>query len=283
MFKQFFHKSAKSPTQEKSFISSPTGTAGKRAYAIGDVHGRLDLLNDLLAQIEQDNATRSVKETVIVFLGDLIDRGPNSRGVIDRLKNTPPDFAKCIFIMGNHEEALVKGLTGSPHLLQPWLKHGGLACAESYGIDIGSIYSQPDDVVEHVLMSAVPESHIKFMQNFYDCVRFGDYLFVHAGVRPNVPIDEQSSRDLKWIRGEFLESDENFGCVVVHGHSINEEIVEKHNRIGIDTGAYKSGILTAVRIEDTEISFLQARGETTSSSGAIKNGNLDPFTIDSHK
>lgn len=238
----------------------PKGSPGKRVYAIGDVHGRLDLLNDLLTQIEEDNARRSASKTSIIFLGDLIDRGPDSRGVIDRLMTEPPTMAKCYFLMGNHEEALVRGLSGEPRLLAPWLNHGGLACVESYGVDIGTVHGQPDHVIEHVLMSAIPQSHINFMRGFLDSIRFGDYLFAHAGVRPDVPIDDQSSRDLKWIRKEFLESEADFGCIVVHGHSITETVSERSNRIGIDTGAYRSGILTALRIEGAERSWLQTSG-----------------------
>ena len=281
MLKRFFQSSDKSNQNRPK--PPPTGTVGKRAYAIGDVHGRLDLLDMLLDKISQDNIERAPKETLIVFLGDLIDRGPDSRGVIERLKDNPPTFAKCVFIMGNHEEALVKGLTGSPHLLPAWLTHGGMACAQSYGVDIGTIHGQPADIVEHILISAIPADHIEFMKEFYDCVRYGDYLFTHAGVRPNVPIDEQSGKDLKWIRDEFLNSNEDFGCVVVHGHSINETVVEKHNRIGIDTGAYQSGILTAVRLEDSEKSFLQVHAKTDGMLSHVKNGNLDPFILDSHK
>ena len=238
----------------------PRGTPGKRVYAIGDVHGRLDLLEDLLGQIEEDNALRTRCDTSIIFLGDLIDRGPDSRGVIERLLTEPPAIAKCYFLMGNHEEALVRGLSGEPRLLAPWLNHGGLACVESYGVDIGTVHGQPDHVIEHVLMSAIPQSHIDFMRGFLDSIRFGDYLFAHAGVRPDVPISDQSSRDLKWIRKEFLESEADFGCIVVHGHSIANAVSERPNRIGIDTGAYRSGVLTALRVEGAERSWLQTNG-----------------------
>ncbi|MEM7663897.1 MAG: metallophosphoesterase [Pseudomonadota bacterium] len=258
------------------------GSREKRAYVIGDVHGRLDLLNDLLQLIEEDNDRRENKETIIVFLGDLIDRGPDSRGVIDLLSTAPPSFAKCYFIKGNHEDVLVRGLEGEPRLLTPWLKFGGQACAQSYGVDIGAIHGQEEHVIEHVLLSAIPAAHINFMKNFYESIRFGDYLFVHAGLRPNVPLEQQSAKDMMGIRKEFLESDADFGCVVVHGHSVSDAVVIKDNRIGIDTGAYATGVLTALRIEDDDRSVIQTSGPADPAF-ALEDVEANPlFTDNSH-
>lgn len=252
MFKRF---------NKKITRETAKGPDGQRAYVIGDIHGRLDLLNNLLDKIKTDDAEREPAKTSIVFLGDLIDRGPDSKGVVERLLMCPPNFARCLFISGNHEDTLVRGLMGENRLLKAWLKFGGLECAQSYGVDIGAIHGREADVIEHVLLSAIPLSHINFLQSFHESVRFGDYLFVHAGLRPNVPLKRQSARDMLWIRDEFLNSDADFGCIVVHGHTVNGTVVLKENRIGIDTGAYASGILTALRIEGAKTSIIQSTGE----------------------
>ncbi|WP_040500451.1 metallophosphoesterase family protein [Henriciella marina] len=249
-----------SKTVDKSVDTHrPSAPAGKRAYAIGDVHGRLDLLNDLLAQIEDDIAGRRPKQTHIIFLGDLIDRGPHSRHVVERLIDYAPSNASCHFLMGNHEEVLVRGLRGEPHLLDGWIQHGGDTTAESYGVDAAYLRSQGDDALEHALLSAIPESHIRFMAGFLDSIQFGDYLLVHAGIRPGTPLDDQSPSDMRWIRKEFLESTRQHGSMIVHGHSVEEKIMPRSNRIGLDTGAYRTGILSAVRLEGDQADFIQSR------------------------
>jgi serine/threonine protein phosphatase 1 len=239
---------------------SPRGSPGKRCYAIGDVHGRLDLLDDLLVQIRQHHATRPGKEGIVVFLGDVIDRGPDSKGVVERLRHLPDLGARVLMIKGNHEEMLVRGLGGQPDVLRSWLDNGGYACARSYGVEIGQLLDQPVDVLEYVLASAVPRAHLSFLSGFLDSARFGDYLLVHAGIRPGVPVHEQSPQDLRWIRTGFLESSADHGCVVVHGHSISLEVEERSNRIGVDTGAYQTGVLTAIWMEDDQHGYLKAIG-----------------------
>ncbi|MDJ0922039.1 MAG: metallophosphoesterase family protein [Henriciella sp.] len=238
----------------------PQGTNGKRVYAIGDVHGRLDVLDELLDQINSHAQTASRVETHLIFLGDLIDRGPQSRGVVERVMDPISGIDKVHFILGNHEEALVRGLSGEPNLLKSWLTHGGYDTAESYGVERGLLIEKPDDVLEHLLSSAIPPAHLKFMGGFLDSIRFGDYLFVHAGVRPGIPLTRQWPQDLRWIRDEFLDSDADFGAVVVHGHTIAEAITEKSNRIGLDTGAYSTGKLSAVWIEGKDRGYLQVSG-----------------------
>lgn len=248
--------------RSKSELATGTaeGSPGKRAYVIGDVHGRLDLLETLLLEIENDLVGREMKDNLIVFLGDLIDRGPDSKSVIDKLLHYNPSFAQVFFIGGNHEDTLVRALRGDNHLLASWLRFGGLECAESYGVDGGILQSQPTHIIERVLLAAIPNSHLQFMENFYESIQFGDYLFVHAGLRPNVPLAQQSATDMKYIRSEFLESDFDFGCIVVHGHTITRDVDFRNNRIGIDTGAYATGVLTALRIEGRERSILQTKG-----------------------
>jgi serine/threonine protein phosphatase 1 len=235
------------------------GSPGKRCYAIGDVHGRLDLLDDLLRAIEADHQSRPRKEAIVVMMGDLIDRGPDSRGVVQRLKDRPPSFAKLYCILGNHEEALVRGLSGEGRLLPGWLEHGGYDCAKSYGVRIGDLFGRDEGYVEDALRDAVPEAHVRFLAGFVDSLRFGDYLLVHAGIRPGVPLSLQRGQDLRWIREEFLTSSADHGFVVVHGHTIAPDPEVRPNRIGVDTGAYKTGVLTALRIEDDELGFLQAK------------------------
>lgn len=239
--------------------SRASAPPGKRAYAIGDVHGRLDLLEDILQQIERDISERPTKSNHIIFLGDLIDRGPSSRGVIERLIDYHPANIKCHFIMGNHEEVLVRGLRGEPAQLDNWLRHGGDATAQSYGVDQAYLRRQGTEALEYALLSAIPDRHIEFMAGFLDRIQFGDYLMVHAGVRPGTPIADQQPSDLRWIRREFLDSQADHGFVIVHGHTVEPEISNRSNRIGIDTGAYDTGVLTAVRLEGEGVCFLQAR------------------------
>ena len=217
------------------------------------------MLDDLLAQIEDDIAARSPKQTHIIFLGDLIDRGPHSRSVIERLIDFAPANASCHFLMGNHEEVLVRGLRGEANLLDGWIQHGGDATAESYGVDAVYLRSQGQGALEHALLSAIPERHIRFMAGFLDSIQFGDYLLVHAGIRPGTPLADQSPSDMRWIRKDFLESTREHGSVIVHGHSVEEGIMQRSNRIGLDTGAYRTGILSAVRLENDQADFLQAR------------------------
>lgn len=235
------------------------GPPGVRAYAIGDVHGRLDLLRDLVARIERDDAARPPAKTYLVFLGDLVDRGPDSKGVVEYLLHFDPRFAQPVFLKGNHEEFLLRVLAGEDDVVLDWLPYGGYECAESYGVDRRWILNATPAGIVKRLQEAVPESHRTFLEGMADTFRFGDYLFVHAGIRPGVPVREQIAKDLRWIREGFLESRADHGLVVVHGHTIVEDPEEHPNRIAIDTGAYRSGVLTAVGLEGAARWFIQAR------------------------
>jgi serine/threonine protein phosphatase 1 len=232
------------------------GKSGCRAYAVGDIHGRLDLLDIMLRRIEEDRSKRPLKKTYIIFLGDLIDRGPDSAGVVERLRHYRPRDATPIFLGGNHEEVLLRILAGERGILPNWLKFGGAECAESYGISAAALRHLEEGMAIKRLQSGFPPLHREFLQGFADTFRFGDYLFVHAGIRPGVAIDRQTQADLRWIRDPFLTDSKEHGCMVVHGHTIVEEVEERPNRIGIDTGAYQSGVLTALAVEDERRWFL---------------------------
>jgi serine/threonine protein phosphatase 1 len=238
-----------------------SGPPGKRLYAVGDVHGRLDLALELLELIARDAWGRD-REILLVFLGDLIDRGPNSRGVLELARGQPLSGARTLCLKGNHEEMFARGLGGEASVLPQWLDYGGYECAQSYGVEVGALFGRSPEELEATLLQAVPASHIRFAQDLPDSIRFGDYVLAHAGVRPGVKLEDQTPRDLRWIREGFLESEADFGFRVVHGHSISLQVEERANRICVDTGAYMSGVLTACWIDGAEVGFLQARDRT---------------------
>jgi serine/threonine protein phosphatase 1 len=237
------------------------GAADARAYAIGDIHGRLDLLDRLLALIEADAAGRPRRRTFLIFLGDLIDRGPSSKGVVERLRTLRPEWAKPVFLAGNHEEVMQRVLAGEEGVLPSWLKFGGAECLESYGIDPEALKRLDETVAIRKVQAGIPRAHAEFLAGFGDTFRFGDYLFVHAGIRPGLPVEHQQVKDLRWIRDPFLSDAKEHGFVVVHGHTITDAVEERGNRIGIDTGAYVSGRLTAIAIEDERRWYLSTGGE----------------------
>jgi len=237
--------------------SGPSVPEGHRVYAIGDVHGRDDLLGELLARIEADNDERPRARTHIVFLGDLIDRGPQSREVIERLSSYAPAGMTPVFLIGNHEEVLIRLLAGEHGFVESWLRFGGAQCLRSYGVDPAPLSHMASSRAAAIVAKAIPAAHADFLRSFADTFRIGDYLFVHAGIRPGVALDDQVQSDLRWIRRPFLETSDDHGFLVVHGHTIKDRIDVRHNRIGIDTGAYRSGILTAIGAGGTEQWFLQ--------------------------
>ena len=230
----------------------PSGAPGARAYVVGDVHGCLDELNQLLAQIEADLASRPSDRTFLVFVGDFIDRGPDSAGVLERLRTYQHPGITPVFLAGNHEEYFLRVLGGEQGVIDMWLRYGGKECAQSYGLDVDRLFLSGEAEASALLRAAVPASHLHFLESMGDTFRFGDYLIVHAGIRPGVSLERQSRADLRWIREPFLQDRGDHGFVVVHGHTIVDEVEERPNRIGIDTGAYRSGILTALVLEGTE-------------------------------
>lgn len=242
------------------------GAEGYRAYAIGDVHGRLDLLIALLESIQRDHAERAGDAALLlVFLGDLIDRGPDSRGVVELVRSGPIEGARTIALCGNHEEVLLRLLDGEPGLLQQWLSFGGEACLASYGCNPRDWSGLPEAEALRRLREVIPSEHQTFLAGLADTFSFGDYLFVHAGIRPGVTLQHQAPRDLRWIRGAFLDDPRDHGVTVVHGHTITKEVDVRPNRIGIDTGAYHFGVLTALGVEGDQHWFIQERNvvETT--------------------
>jgi len=250
------------------------GPQGHRAYAVGDIHGRLDLLDEILDRIERDNARRKAATVSLVFLGDLIDRGPQSAGVVDRLRTYRPDFAEPLFLMGNHEEVLLRIVAGEMEVLPDWLRFGGAECARSYGVDPNELESSDPASALRLLRRAIPKEHLKFLAGFADTASFGGYLFVHAGIRPGVSIEQQSAQDLRWIRGAFLDDDTDHGCVVVHGHTISADVDERPNRVGLDTGACWTGVLTAMGLEGSERWFLQTAGSSQQASAIARVANV---------
>lgn len=239
--------------------SRPSGPDGQRAYVIGDIHGRADLLGRLLEEIHRDVETLPQQKTLLVFLGDLIDRGPNSAEVVERLRTYRRSGIRAVFLLGNHEEVLLRIVAGEGQLIPSWLGFGGAQCLRSYGADPQQIALLDDMAAIAAIQRVIPASHIEFLQTFVDTCRFGDYLFVHAGIRPGIGLEHQRQSDLRWIREPFLRDDSDHGFVVVHGHTISHEIDEQPNRIGIDTGAFATGVLTALVIEGPHRRYIDTR------------------------
>ena len=245
------------PTPRRSRL--PSGARGQRAYVIGDIHGRLDLLEQLLGQINSDLKARPARRSLLVFVGDLIDRGPQSAQVIERLRTFRRHGMRAIFLLGNHEEVLLRILKGDSALIQKWRWFGGTECLKSYGVDTDRLGKLSSAEALAEIRRAIPTKHVDFLESFLDTCRFGDYLFVHAGIRPGVELERQTQTDLRWIREPFLLDETDHGFTVVHGHTISTQVEERANRIGIDTGAYRTGVLTALVIDGSERRFIDTR------------------------
>lgn len=240
---------------------------GRRFYAIGDIHGHLDLLDGLLTRIRDDELERGQPKGELIFLGDLINRGPRSAQVIDRLIKLKADRPETRFLLGNHEELFLTALSGNREAIRFFDRIGGAETILSYGITRQAYEAANYLELAAMLQSAVPLSHKRFLESFEDMIVEGDYVFVHAGVRPGVPLEKQRAGDLRWIREEFLRESEKHaspaipGMVVVHGHTIFENIAEHPGRIGLDTGAYRSGILSAMAFEGDKRWIIQEIAE----------------------
>jgi len=246
---------------------SPNGARGHRAYVVGDIHGRLDLLDELLGSIEGDLAARPARKALLVFVGDLIDRGPQSAEVVERLRTYRRSGVRTVFLLGNHEEVLLRILRGDAGLVRKWCSFGGAECLKSYGVDSKSLARLPGTEAVEVIREAIPKEHVAFLESFDDTCRFGDYLFVHAGIRPGIELERQSQTDLRWIREPFLLDDTDHGFTVVHGHTITTDVEERGNRIGIDTGAYRTGVLTALVIDGPDRRLLVTGATTAVEAG----------------
>ena len=233
----------------------PCAPTGRRIYAIGDVHGRADLLSKLFMRIDDDLKARPTADSVQIFLGDYIDRGPNSRQVVDLLIARRLEH-DVICLKGNHEDYALQFLS-DPAVLNQWKKIGGLNTLLSYGVTpTRRDNPQSQHEVAIALDQAIPDSHRRFFQGLGLSFTCGDFFFAHAGVRPGIPLREQSQQDLLWIREDFLLHEEDFGKVVVHGHTPAREPDIRPNRINIDTGAYATGRLTCLVLEGDQMSFL---------------------------
>lgn len=232
---------------------------GQRVYAIGDIHGRADLLTRIRELIAEDLQRSPASDACIVLLGDYVDRGPDSKGVLDQL--TTVSFpARLVALRGNHEAMLLEFLD-RPQTGELWLRNGGIETLYSYGVEcdrrrLGTGFSEAADRFR----AALPEAHMAFLRRLPSSLAIGDYFFCHAGVRPGVPLDDQSEQDLIWIRGEFLASQADFGKVVVHGHNAAVAPEIRSNRISVDTGAYITHVLTCLVLQGPEHRFLQTEG-----------------------
>lgn len=262
-------------TLRNLFRTEPAATlaavpAGERVYAVGDIHGRLDLFSEMIRAIEQDDAARRPARTTVILLGDLIDRGPDSAGVVAAARDWQRR-RKVRIIAGNHEEMLLLSLE-SEDVLRTFLRHGGRETVLSYPIDPDAYLAADFAGVQALMRAAIPPSDIAFISAFEGAIRIGNYLFVHAGIAPGVPLEDQRENDLRWIREPFLSHPGDHGCVVVHGHTITEEPQLRPNRIGIDTGAFSSGRLTALVLDGTDRWLIEARDagtELTTSTRSI--------------
>jgi serine/threonine protein phosphatase 1 len=237
-------------------VKSPA-LAPSRLYVIGDIHGRLDLLERMIAMISRDLNTRPLDDCLTVTLGDYIDRGPESRGVIERLA-TNPFPTPFVALKGNHED-LLETFLADPPSADLWRRNGGLETLHSYGVDVGQLMRGRDyERTADTLRTAMPAAHLTFLAALPLTLTVGRYFLCHAGVRPGVPLPQQSEEDLLWIRDEFLYSTADFGKVVVHGHSPSWEPEHLHNRINVDTGAFMTGRLTCAVLEGNDVRFLTA-------------------------
>ena len=245
-------------THSQHRVESYRVEPGVRVYAIGDIHGRDDLLERMHAMIEADRMVPPSADAVVVYLGDYVDRGPCSCEVIDRLIRKPVKGCRAIHLRGNHEDMMLRFLDDAAN--DVWLANGGLATLLSYGVAEAeqwiSFLGRDRQRFRDGLARLLPETHRRFLVGLTDSFVSGDYLFVHAGIRPGRPLDKQDPRDLMWIRGPFLACEEDFGKRVVHGHTITPEPEVLPNRIGIDTGAFFTGRLTCLVLEEDRMRFL---------------------------
>lgn len=237
-------------------MDAPDCSEDAPLYVIGDIHGRLDLLDRLIEAIRRDAGDRGA-ESLTVTVGDYIDRGPDSRGVIDRLMANPFP-GRYVALMGNHE-AIMRDFLDNPSVGELWARNGGLETLRSFGVPVATSWGWPDFVRAAAdLRAALTPDETRFLASLRLSFSVGRYFVCHAGVRPGVPLDRQREEDLIWIRGEFLNSDMDFGKIVVHGHTPAPEPEVRTNRINVDTGAVFSGRLTCVVLEDGRHRFLTA-------------------------
>ena len=244
-----------------SAVVAPPSTGGRLIYAVGDVHGRLDVLEPLLADIAADAVrTRPAHRPLLIFLGDYVDRGEASAGVVETIRKLYSNEAfEVVALKGNHEEALFQFLD-DPGFGPMWMEHGGATTLASYGVQPPTGRGDPESWIRarDAFAAALPDTHRDFLASLELMVTVGDYAFVHAGVRPGSPLERQTERDLLWIRHDFINASGPFEKVIVHGHTPAETPQITPHRICVDTGVYATGVLTAVRLDEAGPQILQA-------------------------
>tara|TARA_B100000678_G_scaffold280821_1_gene277927 strand:- start:547 stop:1362 length:816 start_codon:yes stop_codon:yes gene_type:complete len=253
--------------QKPAVGSPPSVPPGTRYYAIGDIHGCDALFDALIKAIEADDIDAGAAETTVVLLGDLVDRGPSSAQVIARARDWG-QLRKVRYIAGNHEEMFLDSFDDR-EVLRHFLKHGGRETILSYGIDRDEYDALEIDELKDRLHDLVPQEDRDFLTGFEDMILAGDYAFVHAGVEPSRTLDDQTRHDMLWIRDRFLRHDSPFEKVIVHGHTIFKEVEHKPHRIGVDTGAFRFGRLTALVLEGEGQRYIQAIESPDGVDGAI--------------
>ncbi|MES1156716.1 MAG: metallophosphoesterase family protein [Alphaproteobacteria bacterium] len=249
----------RTPHRAARFLSDRVG------YAVGDIHGRDDLLANLLAEMEARSQAdqRLAGAPLVVFLGDYVDRGPRAREVIDLLLSDRPNGFERRFLMGNHEQSML-AFVQEPLVNRAWVFHGGAETMRSYGVQPPPSVKAEDQAwldAAAALQSALPPEHLAFLNGLERYLVMGDYLFVHAGVDLTKSLDDQTDTDLFWSRERFLKSKKPFSHRIVHGHTPADVAYVDPRRIGIDTGAYATGILTAVRLEGEEVDLITIQGQ----------------------
>ncbi len=249
-FAQFLKKRGKTKPR-------PSVPQGERYYVVGDIHGRCDLFDQLILAIEKDDERAADAQSTVVLLGDLVDRGPESARVIETARQWGKR-RKVRYIAGNHEEMFLESFEDK-EMLRHFLKHGGKETVLSYGIKKRRYNELTMKELQRELHDLVPAKHRRFLEAMEDIVIAGDYVFVHAGINPKHSIEDQKRSDLRWIRDRFLKHREPFSHVVVHGHTIFENLEHTPYRIGIDTGAFRTGNLTALVLEGDQRRIIQAR------------------------
>jgi serine/threonine protein phosphatase 1 len=235
----------------------PAVPPGERVYAIGDIHGRLDLFAALIRAIEQDDAAREKADVTVVLLGDLVDRGPHSAGVLKAVRLWQ-GVRNIRIVCGNHEEMFLASFD-SLSTFRGFMHYGGRETVLSYPVDVEVFLSAEPEEAQAMMNEIIPREDIEFIAGFEDFVVIGDYLFVHAGIRPGQPLLEQNLQEMRWIREPFLRHSGVHDHMVVHGHTISDEPEITQNRIGIDTGAYQSGRLTALALEGEQRWLIEAQ------------------------
>jgi serine/threonine protein phosphatase 1 len=240
--------------------SAPATADSERLYVVGDVHGRADLLEQMLGEIARHaSAAPAAARTSVIFVGDIIDRGPQSREALALLEDARDRMPELVTLLGNHEEMLLRSIAGDETALRGWMRYGGAETVQSFGLE-----PLPDDAdaVPFVaaLRRAVPAEWIDWLKSWPLTARSGDYFVCHAGVKAGVALNRQARRDLLWARAGFVDNAHDHGSVIVHGHTISDDVELMPNRIGIDTGAYRTGTLSAVCLEGTSVDVLAVHG-----------------------